>query len=99
MSPLRFLVQRAIRDSAQRRDRTSVDCRGRGGDFAPRRLVHEWHELVGEPWHRAADAYPADIRTASNSSHPATFGNVAIHHWSPATELHDALGRSVHVGK
>ena len=63
--------------------------------MSPRRLVHEGHELVREPWHRAADADAADVRAAADSGHPSPLGDVAINHRAPAAELYQALGLAV----
>src|SRR5438477_492964 len=62
------------------------------------RLVHERHELVGEPWQRAADADAAHVGTAADAVHPAALGDVADDDGAPAAELHDALLRAV-VGR
>src|SRR5271163_210112 len=63
------------------------------------RLIHEWHELVRKARHGASDANPADVWTTADSAHPAAFANVALHHRSPATEFHDARGRTIFFGE
>ena len=63
------------------------------------RLVHERHELVGEPRHRAADADPADVRAPADTVDPSALGDVAFHDGPPASELHDALRRPVLGGE
>jgi len=62
-------------------------------------FIHERHELVGESRHGAADANAADVGAAADSSHPAAFGNVAVHDRPPASQLHNALWGSVHFGE
>src|SRR6476646_2862478 len=53
MAPLRFLVDGALGDAPQRTEHRAGKSAGAGGHPAARRLVHERHELVGEPGHRA----------------------------------------------
>src|SRR5580658_1887965 len=62
-------------------------------------LVHERHEFVGKARHGAANANPADIRAAADSSHPTTLSDVALHYRSPAAQFHDALNRAIFLGK
>src|SRR5690242_12021960 len=92
VTPLRLLVDAAIRDRAHLSDERAVralddPARERG----TRRLVHERHELVGEAGHRAADADPAHVRAASEAVHPAALRHVAVHDRPPAAGLHEAL--------
>src|SRR5271167_625207 len=63
--------------------------------MCPRRFIHERHELVGEPRHRTPNADAADVGATANSGHPSALGNVAVHHRSPASEFHNALGGAV----
>src|SRR5215472_13803696 len=66
LTPLRLLVGRLRREAPQRPDHRSVE-RARGcGHPRSRRFVHERHELVREPWHRAGDADPADVGTGAH---------------------------------
>src|SRR3954452_25411843 len=93
--PLRFLVHGLVGDPAQLLHQRSVGAADRRRQATARRRVHERHELVGEAGHRAADADAAHIRTASDSGHPAALGDVAVHDWAPAADLHEALRRVV----
>src|ERR1700691_1040672 len=63
------------------------------------RLIHERHEFVRESRHRTSDANPTDIGTPADASHPTALPDVALHHWAPAAELHNALNRSVFLGE
>src|SRR5688500_15201129 len=98
LSPGGLAVERRFREVAQRAHSPAVHEDGRSGHLRARWLVHEGHELVGEPWHGAADAHAADVRTAADAVHPAALGHVAEDHRAPAAELHDALARAV-VGR
>src|ERR1700733_5327479 len=60
VAPLRFLIYRLIRESAQRADGAPINANRPGRDFCSRRLIHERHELVWESRHGAADADSAD---------------------------------------
>src|SRR4051794_40816391 len=59
--PLRLLVERVGGEVAQGADDAAVHPDGRRGEACTRGFVHERHELVGEPGHRAADADAADV--------------------------------------
>src|SRR3954469_3139221 len=54
--PLRFLVDGLVGDRPQLADHRAVAAGDGGGQAAAGRRVHERHELVREPGHRAADA-------------------------------------------
>src|SRR6184192_3301310 len=70
-APLRLLVHLALGDAAQGAYHGAVhDGRG-GGHPGAGRLVHERHELVREPRHRAGDADAADVGTAADPVDPA----------------------------
>src|SRR5438105_14426232 len=95
--PSRLLVQPALRDAAERSDGLAVDLHRVRGEPRSGRRVHERHELLGEPGHRAADADPAHVWTAAEAVHPAPLRDVAIHHRPPPAQLHQALVGSVVV--
>src|SRR5271163_3468835 len=95
MPPLRFLVYCGVGKCAQRANGLSVNADARGGDFRSRWFVHEGHKLIRKPRHGAADADAANVRTTANTGHPTTLGYVAVHHGSPAAQLHDALRRTI----
>src|ERR1700691_5508707 len=63
------------------------------------RLVHERHELVRKARHGASDTNPADVWTPADSTHPAALADVTLHDGSPATEFHDAGGRTILFGE
>src|SRR6202044_2927829 len=98
-APLGFLVRGARGEAAQAADDRAVHTAGGGGDRRARRLVHERHELVGEPRHRAGDAGAADIRAPAHAVDPAALGHVALDHRAPAAELDQALRRAVLGGE
>src|SRR5262252_9823897 len=83
----------------ERPDDGAVDAARGRRHSAPRRFVHEGHELVGKAGHGAADADAADVGTAADAGHPPALGDVAHDHRTPASELDDALGRAVFVGE
>src|ERR1700683_4821747 len=99
MPPPWFLVHRGVGDTAHGADETAIGANYVGGKLCPWRFVHKGHELIREPWHGASDADAAHVGAAANAAHPATLGYVAIHHRSPAAQLHQAFGRSVVSGK
>src|SRR5205823_7420841 len=68
-------------------------------ELRTRWLIHKRHEFVRKSRHRAANADAAHIGTASNTVHPASLGNVAVHYWSPAAQLYEALRRAVLRGE
>src|SRR4051794_28966443 len=76
--PARLFVDGGVGDAAQRADELSVWLDERRRERRARRLVHERHELVGEPRHGAADANAADVGTAADAAHPAALGHVAV---------------------
>src|SRR6185369_8758917 len=43
--------------------------------------------------------YPAHVRATADAGHGASLGDVALHDWTPAAELDDALGRAVVLRK
>src|SRR6476620_2431816 len=98
-APARLLVEGVRGQAAQPLDRHPVDGAPLRGELGPGRLVHERHELVGEPRHRAADADPADVRAAADAVDPAPLRDVALDHRAPAPELDDALLRAVLGGE
>src|SRR3954471_8507188 len=71
LAPLRFHVQRLVGDAAEAADHRPVALAQAARELAARWLVHERHELVGEPRHRAADADATDVRTATDAVDPA----------------------------
>src|SRR6266566_8435169 len=91
MSPGRFLVERVIRQLAETPQGSAPDAHDSRREFRPGRLIHKWHEFVGKSRHGTANADATHIGTASDTIHPASLGNVAVHHRSPATQLHQAL--------
>src|SRR5580700_4015447 len=86
-APARFLIRRAGGETAEAAYDRAVHAAGGRRDARPGRLVHERHELVGEPGHRAGDADAADVRAAAHAVDPAALGHVALDHWSPAAQL------------
>ena len=84
------LIQRRLREAAQRVNRAAVSHHRARRQQRAGRLVHERHELVGKPGHGAADADAAHVRAAADSAHPAALAHVALHHRAPASQLHDA---------
>src|SRR3984893_2450980 len=58
-------------------------------------LVHERHELVWETRHRATDANTSNVWAAADSSHPSALSDIALHHRTPAAQLHNAGRRSI----
>src|SRR5437899_1259892 len=91
-APLRLLVDGTEGDAPQGADDAAVHGADGAGHPGAGRLVHERHELVREPGHRAGDADPAHVRAAADPVDPAALGHVAPHHRPPAAELHQALG-------
>src|SRR6476469_1073671 len=99
VAPLGLLIEGRVGERPQRADEPSVRLdEGRRKD-RPRRLVHERHELVGEAWHRAANANATDIGTATHAGHPSSFGDIALDDRTPAAEFDNALRRAVLGGK
>src|SRR6476659_9176606 len=99
VAPLGLLIEGRVGERPQRADEPSVRLdEGRRKDRA-RRLVHEWHELVGKAWHRATNANAANIGTSTHAGHPSPFGDIALDDRAPAAEFDDALGRAVLGGK
>src|SRR5690242_14817720 len=87
MPPLGFFVERFVCDGSQRPNEFSIRTNQHTGERSPRRLIHEWHELVRESRHRATNANSSDVRASSDPVHPTSFGHVAIHHRPPATDF------------
>src|SRR5215469_11105519 len=99
MAPTWFFVRRALGDLAQSLNYSSSNPGNCGRNHRARRRIHERHEFVRKPGHGTSDANAAHVWAASNSIHPTAFANVAVHYWSPAAQFHDALRRTVNVGK
>src|SRR5579872_1672351 len=99
MPPPGLLVHGVLRDRTQRPDCLAVHTDAAGRNSRPWRFIHEWHELVGEAGHSASDADAAYVGATANSSHPSTFGDIAVHYGSPASEFHNALRRTVHLSE
>src|SRR5580693_2337796 len=99
MAPLGLFVDRGLSHGSQGTNRAPIGADSCAGNLCPRRFIHEGHKLVGESGHGAADADAAHVGAATDSGHPATFGNVAVHDWPPASQLHNALWGSVHFGE
>src|SRR4249919_534423 len=57
---------------------------------AIRVLVHERHELVREPRHRAGHADPADVGATPHPALPTANRDVAFHHRALAAQFHQA---------
>src|SRR5690606_10345878 len=72
-------------------DQRPVHAQHRRGQSTTRWCVHERHELVRESGHGAADADATDVGATADTVHPAAFGDVAVHHRTPAADLHLAL--------
>src|SRR6516164_1908114 len=98
-APLRFLVRRLGGETAEAAYHRAVHAAGGRRDPCPWRLVHERHELVGEPGHRAGDADAADVGAAADAVDPAPLGHVALDDRSPAAQLDQALRRAVLAGE
>src|SRR5271156_695681 len=99
MTPLRFFVGGGLGHRAQGTNGAAVGADSCAGDFCPRWFIHEGHELIGEAGHGAAYADAAHVGAAADSGHPSSLGNVAVHYWTPASQLYDALRRAVHFGE
>src|SRR5579864_6612251 len=99
MPPFRFLVDSSLGQTAECANSAAIGACRSAGNLGARRLIHERHELVRESWHGAPDANAADVGTAADTGHPSAFGYIAVDHWSPTSQLHDALGRAVHFGE
>src|SRR5579864_9717391 len=84
-----------VRDAAQCADRRPVNFDRLRRESRSGRRIHERHELVREPGHRATDADAADVRASTDAGHPASLGNVAIDDGSPTTDLYQALGLTI----
>src|SRR5690242_8623094 len=98
-SPCRFFIERCLRELSQCVNGLAVSHHRVRRQQRAGWLVHERHELVRKTRHRAADTNPTNIRTTTHAVDPTTLTNVALDHRSPATELHDALARSVLLTK
>src|ERR1700738_3886934 len=97
MTPPGFLIDGILRDRPQRPNGAAIHAYRAAGDVAAWRFIHKRHEFVGKPRHGAANTNAPNVRAAANSSHPPAFGNVTVHHGTPASQLHDALRRPVHL--
>src|SRR6185437_118723 len=97
--PRRNLIQRSKRKPAQSANHSAVRAYSMRREQRARRLVNKGHEFVWESRHGTADADAADIGTATYPIHPSPFADIALHHWPPAAQLHNACRRSVFFGK
>src|SRR5579875_625581 len=98
-APLGLVVHGVVGDLAKPSHGGAEHARSERRHPGARRLVHERHELVREPWHRAPDADPPDVRAAAHPVHPTPLGHVAVDDRSPAAELDDALWGAVLAGE
>src|ERR1700730_9233123 len=98
MPPLWLFVHGATGDVAKVADDRAVQTRRRRGTLAARRFVHERHELVREPGHRASDADAADVRAATDAVDPSALGDVALDNRAPTAQFHNAFRRAVFGG-
>ena len=80
-------------------NRPAIGLHRLGRQQRSRRLVHKRHEFIRKPGHRAANADPANVRTTAKTCHPSTFRHIAVHYRSPAAKFHNALWRTVFIGK
>src|SRR5947207_1843536 len=92
MPPLRFLVQRFVCDGAQRANEFSIRANQHAGERGSGRLIHEWHKLIGESRHCAANANSSNIGASADAIHPTAFRHVTVHYRPPTTDLHEAFG-------
>src|ERR1700723_3512045 len=97
--PFRLLVYGGVGHGTQCSDRAAIYANRSGGNTRAGRLVHEGHELVRETWHGATNTDSADVGAAANSGHPSSFGDFAVHDWTPAAELHNAFRGAVLLGE
>src|SRR6266850_7413666 len=98
-APLRFFIERGLREIAQGANGFAVSHHRRRRKNRAGWLIHERHELVGESRHRTANTDAAHVRTAADTVYPSALADVTLNHGSPAAELHDALSGSVLLGK
>src|SRR5579859_1083661 len=89
--PGRFLVGRTLRYLTQASDSHAIDANNLGRELRSGRLIHKWHEFVGETRHGTADADAANIRATANASHPAALRYITLHDRPPAPQLHQAF--------
>src|SRR5690625_5731865 len=80
MTPTRLLVQGASGDMPQPADHRAIQPRRGTGHLPAGRLVHNRHELVREPRHRATDTDTTHIRAPTDTVHPTPLGDIALHH-------------------
>src|SRR5580704_1708300 len=99
MTPTWFLVCRTLRNLAQSLNNPTRNPGNRGRNHRSRRRVHKRHKLVRETGHSTSDADTADVWTTPDPVHPTAFGDVAVHHRSPASQFHYALRRAVNISK
>src|SRR5215469_11481827 len=97
MSPFRFFIDSAIGNRTQRGDHSTVGPDRSRRERCSWRLVHKWHELVRETWHGAGNTDSANVWAAANPAHPTTFGHVAVHDGSPATDFDETLRLAILV--
>src|SRR5208283_5860980 len=95
VAPFRLFIERAVRKPTQIADKRAIRPDERRRDAGARRLVHEWHELVREARHRAADANAADIGATTDAADPTAFWHVALYDRAPASDLHEAFARAI----
>src|SRR6516164_2541187 len=93
--PLWLAIHRSSGDAAERAHGAAVHHDSGRRKHGAGRLVHEWHEFVGEAGHGAADANAADAGAAADAGHPAALADVALHHRPPAAQLDNASGLTV----
>jgi hypothetical protein len=85
-----LVVHRSHGEPPKCPDRLAVRGDRRRRKHRAGRRLRERQELVGEARHGAADANAADVRAPAYAGHPAALADIALHHWTPAAELHDA---------
>src|ERR1700719_1881806 len=95
MPPFWFFIHGVIRKVTERANSLAVNTDRRRGHSGTRRFIHKRHELVREARHGATDTNSADVRAPADPRHPTTFGHIAIDDRTPATQLHNALERTV----
>src|SRR6202022_1555554 len=99
MTPTWFFICSTLRDAAQSLNNSSGDSGNCGGAHCARRRVHEGEKPVRETRHGTSDADAPDVWAAANPVHPTAFGDVAVHHRSPASQFHYALRRTIDIGE
>src|SRR6476660_5180767 len=92
MTPLRLFVDGAICDRAQSPKNASPHTNHDSRKRRSRWGIHEWHELIRETRHGAADANSADVRATANAVHPPALGYVAVNDRTPTANFYQAFG-------